>query len=208
MGKYTRHKPSEQDATRPLVNSKHEQLCVHTAQGAHWREVMERIGYQPHHSNYYQIRGRPEVKARLEFLKSQIAAGAIDAATKSEVVTREEVTTGLRDVVMKGLIPDNQGRRDLSSVVKAYGEMGRSIGMFSDRRILETEETIFDGMNPEEIGTLVTNLLGQLDANQLRQYVGNLPSQASDGAAPVSEGEPDPDVQAVSEASGVPSTRH
>jgi hypothetical protein len=202
--------PSRQDVTRPLENTTHEQLCVWTARGHSWIEVSERIGMSTKSkTQYYRIKRRPECKGRIEYLKAQIAATIIDVTANEASVTREEVTAGLRDVVMKGLEPDKHGRRDLSSVVKAYTEMGRSIGMFTDRKILEGEETIYDSMGGSEIEELLFGMLGQLDPNQVRSFLGRaLESEAGSGAPQISEGESDSDVSSVSETDGVPRTRH
>jgi hypothetical protein len=202
--------PGSQDVTKPLENTNHEQLCVWTARGFSWRECCERSGIgTASKTHYYRVKRRPECKGRIEYLKAQIAAEVIHVAAHQEAVTREEVTAGFRDVIMKGLEQDKHGRRDLSSVVKAYEQMGRSIGMFADRKILESEETVFDGMEANEIEQLLMGLLGQLDPNQVRGFLGkHLASTAGSGAPEVSEDESDSDVSAVSETDGVPSTRH
>jgi hypothetical protein len=207
-----REKPSEQDGTKPLINARHEMVAQMVAAGGSAKSIMKRCALKQGRSNPYSgltgIKARPEVRARIQHLQGAIAARLVERTAQSEAVTREEVIAECRQVIELSKIPDSYGRYDHNARVKAAELMGKSIAMFSERRIVQDEATEFEGLSAEEAQQKLVGLVGQLDPNQVRALLGSLGAGASGQVPDVDSDESTESVQAVSETGGVPSTRH
>lgn len=199
----------EYDPSKPLSNQMHESMAQCLAAGDHWKEAMKKSGYKIWYENLQNLRKRPQWVARLEWLKAQIADRVIEKAADHQAVTREEVVEGLRRIVRMGLEKDKHGRRDLSSAQRAYQDLGKSIGIFTERKIVETEIGDFENMSEQEVEDAILGLLGQLDPNKVRNIFGRAGKPGADGeVSPLATEEPDQDVSALSEAEDVSPTRH
>ncbi len=205
------------DPSRPLPNA-HWEVAVTTfiATGS-WRKAMVSAGMKESYGAWRRFLGRPEVDGkekrwvakRIEQLQAEVAAKVVENRADFENVTKEEVISLLRRVVIDGFKGGKAGRQDLSSVTKAADLLGKSIGMYTEKRILEEANLDFDSMSDEQVQEVLASLMGQVDPNKLRSILGrNTGRREGDEVPALGEDESDQDVSSVPEAEDVPPTRH
>jgi hypothetical protein len=195
------------DPSTPLRNPKQEAFAqIAAANPGNWRGALEAGGYKSSAQvNYTRIAKRGHVRARIDWLSGQITARMVEEVGHDRAVTRDEVIKVYREVITEARELE---RPDYSAICKAAEGLGRSIGMFTERKIVETEYLDFEQMSPEQIEAAVNEAVSRMDPNELRAFLGTAGAARPHQADAVAESQSDSDVSSVSEAETLPSTRH
>jgi hypothetical protein len=193
------------DPEKPIPDGKQETLARVYAQTQDWQAAMTHAGFSPRRQNFNRLTCQPHLKARIEFLSGQIQAQIIEETAREAAVTRDEVVKTYREVIKEAR---DLERPDYSAICKAAEGLGRSIGMFTERRITESEHPDWDAMTAEELQAAIQQATSLMDPNELRAILGAASRARPDQAAEVGEQESDPAVPAVSETGALPPTRH
>lgn len=196
------------DPSTPLRNPRHEAVAQMAATANDWKAALKAGGYSTRSRvNYTRLVGKPYIRARIDWIAGQVTAAVIQETAKERAVDRDEVIRVYRSAIRDSEVPDQNGRLDLSARCKAAEGLGRSIGVFTDRKIVESEFPDFESMTPEQLEHALGAAAARMDPNELRSILGSAEARSGRADA-VGERKSDSAVPPVSETSSVPSTRH
>lgn len=218
-----------------LRNRRWEKFCQLTAQGLKRGEAYYKAGYAaPNHAAASgmgsKLFSRPEIKARVKELQDLMAEHEVEALIEAGM-DRNWVMAELQDIVgrckQETPVKDRQGNLtgeytfNAAGANKALELVGKELGMFADRLIMENLDDKLEGMSDQELRAFVKAAafevgLRFIDMNEeeTRDFI--LRNAAKVGFGVVTEGggcavcaaaAEDRDLRAVSEAEAVPRSR-
>jgi len=185
----------------PLKVLKHERFALAVAQGQSLKDAHVAAGYDGcHRRGPYQVKNRPGVNERIDFLRKRIE----DQAVTAGAVSRDEVVEGIREnlrAAKKGnavIGRDNRPartyekgedgvevevdvtKRDFAACNKSLELLGRASGTFLEAGNDENFDADIDGMSPDDIQVFLRGLLDSLDPNMRKKFTESLVTESDE----------------------------
>ena len=172
-----------------LGNPRHEKFAKLTATGSKRADAYLGAGYHTKTREVATKRGvrlyaRPDVKARVTEIETQLRENALAQAE----LDRAWVLRGLKENIEKSSqvkpVLDRRGnptglyKYEPSSVNKAYELVGKELGMFADRFIVQDLDAELEGKTPAELRAFVKGMCSEvglrcieMNDDELRQFI-------------------------------------
>jgi hypothetical protein len=150
-----------------LHNQRHEAFARGIAEGKSLAAAFVAAGYRPHPANPTRLRGRREIDERIGEIRATqqlVQERALERAIDEASITCAEV---LRMLIETYNFAREKGQ--IGAAVRAAELLGKSLGMFVERREVTVEQRIAmmtDEQRLEEAGRLADRIRRRLDENR------------------------------------------
>ena len=131
------------DPWEPLEDKRIEQFARCIAAGLNQRQAAIEVGYSAKGASVSgtRIANRPQVKARIEYLKEQ----SNERAAESVAMTKSEILRRLAEISTTAI-----NRGDLSAANRALELIGKQLGMFIERKVIGIQALIAE-LTPDNL---------------------------------------------------------